>query len=90
MRIDDDVVLQHDRVWHDRYGWGTVVEVQNGVCDVRFDGSQTLITFTDGGRYGGVKVLWWQQPILFTPRKGVDYSGLPEMVLALLKFKGWA
>lgn len=90
MKIDNEIVNLYDRVWHDRYGWGTVIDLQAGVCDVKFDGSQTAITFTDGGRHGGLKVLWWQSPILFTPKKGVDYSGLPEMINALLQFKGWA
>lgn len=89
MFLDDAPVLVGDRVWHDRYGWGTVQFVDTGLCDVIFDGSNNPVSFTQGGMSSNFKVLWWQEPILFTPKKGVDYSGLREMVRALMKFKGW-
>lgn len=87
MKIDLDVVKQNDQVWHDRYGWGTVVRVQNGTCDVRFSQSERLQTFTDGGYSGAFKVLWWQPPMLFTPRKGVDYRPLLQIVPRLIDWK---
>lgn len=90
MQIDGDVVLMNDRVWHDRFGWGQVISVQQGVCDVRFEGSQSVLTFTDGGRLGGQKVLWWGVPYLFAPRKNVNYDGLSDVVSSVLKFKGLA
>lgn len=87
MKLDGAEVLKNDRVWHDRYGLGTVVSVVGGTCDVRFDASPQLVTFAEGGVKNGVKVLWWQEPMLFVPEKGRDYSGLREVVAALLSFK---
>lgn len=87
MKIDDDVVLVGERVWHTRYGYGTVVAVHGGTCDVRFDGAHDVVTFTDGGLKNGLRVLYWQEPIVIALRKGVDYSGLPEMIHHLLNFK---
>lgn len=87
MKIDGDPVVQGDEVFHDRYGWGNVVRVRKGVCDVKFHSSQTVLTFTDGGYFNGIKVLWWQPPLLFTPRKGIDYTGLTAMISQLLNWK---
>lgn len=87
MKIDNDLVQVNDKVWHDRYGWGVVCSVQTGVCDVKFNGTQTPVTFTDGGRMNGIKVLWWQPPMLFTPRKNIDYTGLKEVIAEIIKFK---
>lgn len=87
MRIDLDEVKQQDQVWHDRYGWGRVVRVQSGTCDVQFAESERLQTFTEGGYSGKFKVLWWQPPMLFTPRKGVDYTKLLQIVPHLIDWK---
>ena len=56
MKIDLDNVAQGDQVWHDRYGWGNVVRVQSGTCDVKFNESTHVLTFTEGGYAGGFKV----------------------------------
>lgn len=87
MKIDLDEVKQNDRVWHDRYGWGKVIRVQSGTCDVKFDRSTKELTFTEGGYSGNLKVLWWQPPMLYTPRKGVDYSKLLDIVPHLIEWK---
>lgn len=87
MKIDLDKVEQGDAVWHDRYGWGRVVRVQQGTCDVKFDESERILTFTEGGYSGRFKVLWWQPPMLYTPRKGVDYRKLLEIVPRLIEWK---
>lgn len=89
MQMDGSAVVKGDRVWHDRYGWGTVKNVVGGTCDVVFDTSSQAVTFAEGGTKAGYKVLWWQEPMLFVPQKNVDYSGLKEMVAALMEFKGW-
>ncbi|MBF0785763.1 hypothetical protein E4T80_09860 [Muribacter muris] len=80
MKIDLDEVKQGDQVWHDRYGYGTVIRVQKGVCDVQFGESQRPQTFTEGGMHNGYKVLWWQPPMIFTPRKRVDYRHFLHIV----------
>lgn len=80
MKIDKDDVKQGDVVWHDRYGYGTVTRVQNGTCDVKFNGSERILTFTEGGYSGDYKVLWWQPPIAFHPRKRVDYTYFLQIV----------
>lgn len=85
MKIDLDDVKQNDQVWHDRYGYGSVVRVQNGTCDVKFYGSERVLTFTEGGYSGDHKVLWWQPPIVFHPRKQVDYSNFLQIVDGLHK-----
>lgn len=83
MKIDLDNVAQGDQVWHDRYGWGNVVRVQSDTCDVKFNESTKLLTFTEGGYAGGFKVLWWQPPMIFTPRKGGDYSKFLAVVASV-------
>lgn len=84
MKIEDDEVKLGDRVWHDRYGWGVVARVQQGTCDVRFNQSDRLLTFTEGGMSNGYKVLYWRDPIVFAPRKGVDYGRFLAVVQSLL------
>lgn len=85
MKIDLDKVEQGDSVWHDRYGWGVVVRVQKETCDVKFPGSKQLMTFTEGGMSGKYKVLWWQPPMIYTPRKRVDYHYFLQIVDGLHK-----
>lgn len=87
MRLDGSKVEVGDSVWHDRYGYGKVMAVNGGTCDVRFSGSETAVTFADGGIKGGYKVLWWQEPLLYVPEKGKNYDGLKEMVSSLMNFK---
>lgn len=86
MKIDEDSVVQGDQVWHDRYGWGNVVKVGTGTCDVKFNYSTQIMTFTDGGKQNGFKVLWWSPPVIFTPRKGVDYSRFLVIVEGVRQF----
>lgn len=87
MYLDGDKVKLGDQVWHDRYKWGHVIRINDGVCDVLFNEADRALTFVNDGYSGEHKVLYWQPPILFIPKKGVDYSGLPEIVDALIKFK---
>lgn len=87
MKIDLDKVEVHDNVWHDRYGWGSVVRTDNDTCDVLFSEATKALTFTEGGHANGKKVLWWQPPMLYTPRKGRDYSKLLEIVPRLIEWK---
>lgn len=86
MKIDNETVVQNDTVWHDRYGNGTVVRVTSGTADVQFYGAERVLTFTDGGMQNGVKVLWWQEPIVLTPRKNVDYTRLKTLVTPIYDF----
>lgn len=83
MKIDFDEVSQGDQVWHDRYGYGIIQRVSKYTCDVKFNESTKVLTFTEGGYSGGLKVLWWQKPIAFIPRKGHDYSKFHELVSVL-------
>ncbi|OOH91865.1 hypothetical protein BMT54_01780 [Pasteurellaceae bacterium 15-036681] len=83
MKIDLDEVKQGDAVWHDRYGWGTVKRVNHGTCDVKFNESERVLTFTEGGKQNGHKVLYWQPPMVFTPRKGRDYQRFLRIVAEL-------
>lgn len=84
MKIDSDKVEQGDQVWHDRFGYGIVQRVRAETCEVKFNESTKLLTFTDGGYSGGFKVLWWQRPIAFVPRKGQDYRKFRDLVSVLL------
>lgn len=86
MKIDNEAVALGDKVWHDRYGYGVVHRVNKGTADVRFYESERLLTFTDGGMQNGVKVLWWQEPIILTPKKGVDYTRLKALAQSLYDF----
>lgn len=85
MRIDGDIVAKGDRVFHDRYGWGTVTFVSGGVCHVKFADARDQVIFTDGGLSNGYKVLWWDKPIQVVPRKGVNYDGLKEVLESIVK-----
>ena len=84
MQIDGDQVATGDQVWHDRYGFGTVLSVTSGTCDVRFNASDRHLTFTDGGNQNGRKVLFWSEPMIFTPRKNVDYTKFKKVVQSIL------
>lgn len=82
MKVDGDLVIKGDRLFHDRYGWGTVTYVNGGVCHMRFGDSKREVIFTEGGMSNGYKVLWWDRPLQIIPRKGVSYDGLQELVNA--------
>lgn len=84
MKIEQDSVVIGDQVWHDRYGYGQVIRVQKGTCDVQFNQSERPLTFTDGGMSNGYKVLYWSPPMLFSPRKGVDYRKFIAVVQSML------
>lgn len=85
MRIDGDIVVKGDRLFHDRYGWGNVTYVNGGVCHVRFADASDDVIFTDGGISNGYKVLWWGPPIQVVPRKGASYDGLKEVIDSIVK-----
>lgn len=85
MKIDGDIVVKGDRLFHDRYGWGTVTYVSGGVCHVKFADAKDQVIFTEGGFSNGYKVLWWGQPIQIVPRKGVSYDGIQEVVASIVK-----
>lgn len=85
MKVDGDVVINGDRLYHDRYGWGTVTYVNSGVCHMRFADANNEIIFTDGGMSNGYKVLWWDRPIQITPRKGINYDGVRDVMLSIVK-----
>lgn len=87
MKIDNDDVVLNDKVWHDRYGWGSVIKVTSSTIEVKFNESISKVVFTEGGYSNGYKVLWWSPPMLYTPRKGIDYSALLPVVAELIKFK---
>lgn len=85
MKVDGDSVNIGDRLWHDRYGWGTVTHISTGVCHMRFADANNEVIFTEGGKSNGYKVLWWGPPIKIVPRKGVSYDGIQEVVSAIVK-----
>lgn len=84
MQIDGDEVYLNDRVWHDRYGWGKVTAIGAGTCDVLFDNGENILTFTEGGYQHRNKVLFWSNPMLFSPKKDVDYTKFIAVVQSLL------
>lgn len=66
--ISNENVAVNDRVYDVVHGYGQVVDTAFGDIVVRFD-TGVRITFDKSGSYGGVRRLYWHNPIVIEPPK---------------------
>lgn len=66
--ISNENVSVNDKVYDIVYGYGQVVDTKFGDIVVRFNNGMR-ITFDKTGSYGGVRRLYWHNPIVVEPTK---------------------
>jgi hypothetical protein len=68
--MDNSDVIKDDLVYDFFIGAGVVEEVTPNLgFKVRFSPTSTMV-YNFNGEYGGVKRLFWANPVLYIPRKG--------------------
>lgn len=66
--INNENVSTGDRVYDIAQGYGTVVSTMFNAIQVHFD-TNVRITFDSDGHYGGVRRLYWHNPVVIEPPK---------------------
>lgn len=66
--ISNENAIVGDRVYDIVQGYGQIVDTAFGDIAVRFDNG-IRITFDKDGNYGGVRRLYWHNPIVIEPSK---------------------
>lgn len=66
--ISNENAVVGDRVYDIVQGYGQIVDTAFGDIVVRFDNG-IRITFDKDGNYGGVRRLYWHNPIVIEPTK---------------------
>lgn len=66
--ISNETAVVGDRVYDIVQGYGQIVDTAFGDIVVRFDNG-IRITFDKTGSYGGVRRLYWHNPIVVEPTK---------------------
>lgn len=66
--ISNENAVVGDRVYDVVQGYGQIVDTTFGDIAVRFDNG-IRITFDKTGSYGGVRRLYWHNPIVVEPTK---------------------
>lgn len=66
--ISNENAVVGDRVYDIVQGYGQIVDTAFGDIVVRFDNG-IRITFDKDGNYGGVRRLYWHNPIVVEPTK---------------------
>lgn len=66
--ISNENAVVGDRVYDIVQGYGQIVDTAFGDIAVRFDNG-IRITFDKDGNYGGVRRLYWHNPIVVEPTK---------------------
>lgn len=66
--ISNENAVIGDRVYDIVQGYGQIVDTAFGDIAVRFDNG-IRITFDKNGNYGGVRRLYWHNPIVVEPTK---------------------
>lgn len=66
--ISNENAIVGDRVYDIVQGYGQIVDTAFGDIVVRFDNG-IRITFDKTGSYGGVRRLYWHNPIVVEPTK---------------------
>lgn len=66
--ISNENVTTGDRIYDIVQGYGQVVDTAFGDIVVRFD-SGIRITFDSTGSYGGVRRIYWHNPVVVEPTK---------------------
>lgn len=66
--LNSDNVSYNDKVFDVIHGYGTVVSTEFNEIIVKFN-SGIQLTYNDKGCYGGVKRLYWHNPVIIDPPK---------------------
>lgn len=66
--LNNENVSVGDRVYDLTQGWGEVIDTTFNEIAVRFD-TGIRIAFDSTGHYGGVRRLYWHNPIVVEPPK---------------------
>jgi hypothetical protein len=88
--LDGDEVRSGDVVWDVMLGAGHVEEAfPDGGFIVRY--GQRNIRYSDGGKFGGSKRVYWFNPVIYLPRKNrYDAIELIREFIAVLVRRGQA
>ena len=78
--ISNENAVVGDRVYDIVQGYGQIVDTAFGDIAVRFDNG-IRITFDETGSYGGVRRLYWHNPIVIEPPKSRAMWDTLEMCL---------
>lgn len=78
--ISNENAVVGDRVYDIVQGYGQIVDTAFGDIAVRFDNG-IRITFDKDGNYGGVRRLYWHNPIVIEPPKSRAMWDTLEMCL---------
>lgn len=72
IQLDGDDVLAGDQVYDIARGEGVVRELlpANGMFVVQFSNGRRFSYNTAGASAGGIRTLFWSNPVVFTPSKG--------------------
>lgn len=79
MNINNQAVNSGDRVYSLLHGDGTVKTTAEFSCQVLFDNSNQLVSFGDEGVKGKVQILFWHNPIIYTPHKDDTKADLDKL-----------
>lgn len=78
--ISNENAIVGDRVYDIVQGYGQIVDTTFGDITVRFDNG-IRITFDKDGNYGGVRRLYWHNPIVIEPPKSLEMWDTLEMCI---------
>lgn len=79
--LNNENVSIDDRVYDIIHGYGSVIDTTFNEIAVRFD-TGVRIAFSSDGSYGGIRRLYWHNPIIVDPPKD---SKLWEVLKSCLK-----
>ena len=86
--LNNENVLIGDRIYDIARGTGQVVDTSFGDIVVRFDDG-IRITFDKNGNYGGVRRLYWHNPIVIEPTKeNTKWSTLVDCIKSIANYLG--
>lgn len=86
--LSNENVSVGDRVYDIARGEGSVVDIAFDDIVVRFNNG-TRITFDKHGNYGGVRRLYWHNPVIIEPTKeNAKWRTLTECIKAVASYLG--
>ena len=84
--LNNEPVMENDKVYDLVLGYGTVVSLRFGEIHVRF-ASGIRITYDGTGHYGGVRRLYWHNPVVVEPPKSQrGWDALTGCIAAIKTF----
>lgn len=85
-KINNESVNIGDKVYDITQGWGTVTAITLGDIIVKFKNG-LRITYDTEGNYGGIRRLFWDNPIVVEPTKDQQlWNTLKSCVLTIHSF----